>query len=136
MNLKILKYDLNRHQRIKFGRLESLFYLPICRSCRSNEKSRILRLGEEKINEEINVLRLVKTCRQAESLLKIFKLDKNVFLARNKSNQLRLDQRGIIPEAKVWKDGDDLPRMLNVLLMKNIGLSEKTLDVFQQQCEI
>ena len=102
MNLKILKYDINRHQRIKFGRLESLLQLPIFRSCRSNEKNRILRLGEEKVNEEINVLRMVKTCRQAESLLKMFKLDKNVFLERNKSNQIRLDQRGEIPEAKIW----------------------------------
>lgn len=71
-----------------------------------------------------------------ESFLKIFKLDKNVFLERNKSNQIRLDQNSEVLEAKVWKDGDDFQKLLNLLLMKNIGLSEKTLDVFQQQCEI
>lgn len=63
MNLKILKYDINRHQRIKFGRFESFFQSPIFRSCRSNDRSRTLRLGEEKVKEEINVLRMVKTCR-------------------------------------------------------------------------
>ena len=68
--------------------------------------------------------------------MKIFKLDKNVFLERNKSNQIRLDQKSEVPEAKIWKDGDDFQKLLNLLLMKNIGLSEKTLDVFQQQCEI
>ena len=68
--------------------------------------------------------------------MKIFKLDKNVFLERNKSNQIRLDQNSEVLEAKVWKDGDDFQKLLNLLLMKNIGLSEKTLDVFQQQCEI
>jgi len=61
---------MHTHHRIDFGFLSSWIELFCFRRCCDSKKHKIVRAGMDKIKQEINIIKVLKTLRHMEVLMK------------------------------------------------------------------
>ena len=86
-NIEVLKSLLKSHRRIKFSfcaKWVQLFCFNGFGCCCKNVK--VYKQGLKKLDEEVNVINMLKTIRACQTLLKQYGDDRSLLLERNISN--------------------------------------------------
>ena len=72
INIGILKNELKSHHRIEFGFCSKWVQLFCFRKCLCFDRRKdLLKVGQKKVEQEINLLKMIKTYRKCEALLKV-----------------------------------------------------------------